>query len=141
MMRGLLTGLALLFLSVVGAQAQGCGNNNPNCIVPTAPLNTNNQQAASTAWVWNQFGSSGSFAPNFPVIHPTLTQSGCAPTHSILWADNNWCLNSDEIAFTSTDPSALLSFAPTGTPSAGTKSDQCCCRVSHRYPSQWQPLQ
>jgi hypothetical protein len=33
------------------AAAQGCGNNNPNCIVQTAPPGTNNQQAASTAFV------------------------------------------------------------------------------------------
>ena len=34
-----------------GAFAQGCGAQNPNCIVPTAPPGTNNNQAASTAFV------------------------------------------------------------------------------------------
>lgn len=33
------------------AYAQGCGQQNPNCIVPTAPVGTNNNQAASTAFV------------------------------------------------------------------------------------------
>jgi len=55
-------------------------------------------------------------APNYPVIHPTLTNSGAAPAHSLLWNDNNWILSLDEIAMNSTDPSALLSFTPTGTP-------------------------
>ena len=31
--------------------AQGCGQANPNCIVPTAPTGTSNNQAASTAFV------------------------------------------------------------------------------------------
>lgn len=33
------------------AHAQGCGPLNPNCIVPTAAFGTNNNQAASTAFV------------------------------------------------------------------------------------------
>jgi hypothetical protein len=33
------------------AIAQGCGPQNPNCIVPTAPAGTNNNQAASAAFV------------------------------------------------------------------------------------------
>jgi hypothetical protein len=33
------------------ALAQGCGPQNPNCIVPTAPPGTSNNQAASTAFV------------------------------------------------------------------------------------------
>lgn len=33
------------------AVAQGCGQANPNCIVPTAPPGTSNNQAASTAFV------------------------------------------------------------------------------------------
>jgi hypothetical protein len=32
------------------AFAQGCGPSNPNCIVSTAPVNSNNNQAASTAY-------------------------------------------------------------------------------------------
>lgn len=45
--------LAILFfaLSVSAAAAQGCGTNNPNCIVPTAPAGTSDNRAASTAFV------------------------------------------------------------------------------------------
>jgi hypothetical protein len=39
------------------ALAQGCGPQNPNCIVPTPPLGTNNNQAASTAFVQNAFAN------------------------------------------------------------------------------------
>jgi len=46
---------ALLFGLLLGgitpAAAQSCGLTNPNCIVPTAPPGTNNNQAASTAFV------------------------------------------------------------------------------------------
>src|SRR5215831_959786 len=44
----------LLFLGLFlpsGAHAQGCGSNNPNCIVPMAPSGDNSNRAASTAWV------------------------------------------------------------------------------------------
>lgn len=50
-MRILLFVLALLFFAPTLALAQGCGQQNPNCIVPTAPPGTNNNQAASTAFV------------------------------------------------------------------------------------------
>jgi hypothetical protein len=50
--------VAAIFVALVGfasapsaATAGGCGNQNPNCIVPTAPAGTNNNQAASTAFV------------------------------------------------------------------------------------------
>lgn len=62
---------------------------------------------------------STSVSPNFPVIHPTLTNSGCAPAHSLLWNDNDWCVSADALFFTSTDPSALLQFIPTGSPTNG----------------------
>jgi hypothetical protein len=39
------------------ASAQGCGPSNPNCIVPTAPPGTSNNQAASTAFVQNALSS------------------------------------------------------------------------------------
>lgn len=35
----------------ISVLAQGCGPSNPNCIVPTAPPSTSNNQAASTAFV------------------------------------------------------------------------------------------
>jgi hypothetical protein len=52
MRRGLLA--AGFLLAFVGAAfAQGCGN----CIVPTAPVGTSTNQAASTAFVQNQIGA------------------------------------------------------------------------------------
>lgn len=45
-------GIGLLFLVFCGpANSQGCGPQNANCIVPTAPPGTSNNQAASTAFV------------------------------------------------------------------------------------------
>jgi Pectate lyase superfamily protein len=49
-MKRLLLGL-LFSLWTTLVLAQGCGPTNPNCIVPTAPFGTNNNQAASTAFV------------------------------------------------------------------------------------------
>ncbi len=47
------------------ALAQGCGPTNPNCIVPTAPAGTRNNQAASTAFA--QTAASSPIAP-FAII-------------------------------------------------------------------------
>lgn len=44
-------GLLIFLCLTVVADAQGCGPANANCIVPTAPPGTNNNQAASTAFV------------------------------------------------------------------------------------------
>lgn len=46
----LILGAALIGLSTA-AMAQGCGPSNPNCIVPTPPPSTCNNQAASTQYV------------------------------------------------------------------------------------------
>lgn len=52
--------LAFLFLLVsTVAISQGCGPSNPGCIVPTAPPGTNNNQAASTAFVQNAVTGGG----------------------------------------------------------------------------------
>jgi len=49
--------LALAFsLFGTAAFAQGCGPQNPNCIVPTAPAGTSNNQAASTEFVNTAIG-------------------------------------------------------------------------------------
>lgn len=56
-MKALLGLILCLFSSA--ALAQGCGATNPNCIVPTAPFGTNNNQAASTAFVQGAVGSGG----------------------------------------------------------------------------------
>lgn len=45
--------LAGLFWFAPAAEAQGCGPSNPNCIVPTAPVGTSDNRAASTAFVQN----------------------------------------------------------------------------------------
>lgn len=58
---------ALFALAVVmclpeHGNAQGCGPPNPNCIVPTAPNGTNDNRAASTAFVQNAFAGGSSLA-------------------------------------------------------------------------------
>lgn len=50
---------AILWAIAGLAHAQGCGPQNPNCIVPTAPFGTNNNQAASTAFVQQNSGAAG----------------------------------------------------------------------------------
>jgi hypothetical protein len=50
-------GLSLLAGSPDAGRAQGCGSNNPNCIVPTAPLGTSDGRAASTKFVQNQIAA------------------------------------------------------------------------------------
>lgn len=52
-MKKILLVLAFLFAAAVPAAAQGCGPQNPNCIVPTAPPGTSDNRAASTAFVEN----------------------------------------------------------------------------------------
>lgn len=51
--RAALFASACLAISVIApeARAQGCGTQNPNCVVPTAPLGTSTNQAASTKFV------------------------------------------------------------------------------------------
>jgi hypothetical protein len=58
MIRRFISALGLLCALTVAASA-GCGSDNPNCIVPTAPPGTNNNQAASTAFVQNVFTGGG----------------------------------------------------------------------------------
>lgn len=56
--------LALASCQPAFAQGAGCGPQNPNCIVPTAPPGTNNDQAASTAFV--QAAVAGGGLPALP---------------------------------------------------------------------------
>lgn len=56
-MRRLWLAFAVLFGLTAAAAAQGCGQGNPNCIVPTAPAGTSNNQAASTAFVQGSVAS------------------------------------------------------------------------------------
>ena len=55
----ILIALFLLLASCGAAAAQGCGPQNPNCIVPTAPPGTSDNRAASTAFVQNATGGGG----------------------------------------------------------------------------------
>ncbi len=48
--------LVLSLFAADPAAAQGCGPQNPNCIVPTAPVGTSNNQAASTEFVNTAIG-------------------------------------------------------------------------------------
>ena len=76
--------LASIFVAGLtsGALAQGCGSANPSCIVPTAPAGTNDNRAASTAFVYN---STATFvAPGVTILSPS-TNGG------LLW-DNNGVL-------------------------------------------------
>ncbi|WP_439392318.1 hypothetical protein ACRQ5Q_22235 [Bradyrhizobium sp. PMVTL-01] len=52
-MKGLIAAatLAVAALALPGAARAGCGKENPNCIVSTAPLGTSDNRAASTAFV------------------------------------------------------------------------------------------
>lgn len=67
----ILVALFLLLASCGAAAAQGCGSQNPNCIVPTAPAGTSNNQAASTAFVQSAIGVSPTpgTAGNFPIYN------------------------------------------------------------------------
>src|SRR5262245_39690847 len=71
MIVAILAFLALLFATPVWAQ--GCGSQNPQCIVPTAPFGTSNNQAASTEFVQQNKGgaSAGLIIGSTPVVSGT----------------------------------------------------------------------
>lgn len=59
-----LTAAALILCFGDKASAQGCGTQNPNCVVPTPSVGTNNDRAASTAFVQqNALNTSGLLVP------------------------------------------------------------------------------
>lgn len=58
-MRTSFLALLLVIISCTAASAQGCGPQNPGCIVPTAPHGTSNNQAASTAFVQDAVSGAG----------------------------------------------------------------------------------
>lgn len=85
-MARIVAALAFLLLSCCGALA-GCGSSNPNCVVPTAPPGTNNNQAASTAFVNAEPVSPGQLPPGVPTntlitvtANRTLLPSDCGST-------------------------------------------------------------
>ena len=55
---GYALGLILTGAAIAWAQGGGCGQGNPNCVVPTPPLTDNSNRAANTSWV-NQLFSGG----------------------------------------------------------------------------------
>jgi hypothetical protein len=68
----------------------GCGPSNPNCIVPTAPVGTNNNQAASTAFVMNQINLAVASVSNVDgsiTVAPTTgaVQIGINAAHANTW--------------------------------------------------------
>jgi Pectate lyase superfamily protein len=80
LLSAILIALAAFVFSSNSSRAQGCGQQNPNCIVPTAPAGTNNNQAASTAFVQKAVGGGSTlpvskggtgdttFTPNLPLV-------------------------------------------------------------------------
>lgn len=99
-MRKLALALGFLLCLSVGALAQGCGPQNPNCIVPTAPFGTNNNQAASTAFV------QAAIAALIPF--PTPTRAG----DIIYWNGTAWTTLAGNNSGT-----GLLTEGSSGTPS------------------------
>jgi hypothetical protein len=82
LMRQILLGL---FLSLFGtlAHAQGCGPQNPNCIVPTAPVGTSNNQAASTEFVQLSIPAAGQPLTKTDDTNVTVTLGG-SPTTALV---------------------------------------------------------
>lgn len=73
-MKNILLALVFLIGSALPAAAQGCGPQNPNCIVPTAPVGTCDSRAASTAYACQ--AGSGLVAPGTPGQIPTYNPPG-----------------------------------------------------------------
>ena len=69
-----------LAVSITAAAAQGCGQSNPNCIGPTAPIGTNNNQFATTKFVLQN--ASGTGAGPYPQTVSGTTISGGIPYFS-----------------------------------------------------------
>lgn len=82
-MKKLLLALVLSLLSSA-ALAQGCGPQNPNCAVPTAAAGTNNNRAASTAFVQAAIASGGT-AGTIALAAGTITTSNPALNITQTW--------------------------------------------------------
>jgi len=74
---GYALGLILTGAAVVWAQGGGCGQGNPNCVVPTPPVTDNSNRAANTSWV-NLYFLSGIINAilNNLTVNGTLTANG-----------------------------------------------------------------
>src|ERR1700733_8432357 len=74
-----------LWLALIGAAvAQGCGPQNPNCVVPTPPPGDNSDRAANTAWV-NANGGGGT--PALPSANIFVGSSSNVATARALSGD------------------------------------------------------
>lgn len=104
---------AILFGFVDAAAAQGCGPQNPNCIVPTAPPGTSNNQAASTAFV--QAATTGLNGTNGQVL---VGVTG-APAQMATLSKDCTITNAGVITCTKTNNVAFAPSATTDTTNAG----------------------
>lgn len=108
-MRSLWLALALLIGLTAAACAQGCGAANPNCVVPTAPLGTSNNRAASTAFVVN------ALAGSIPATHYDflIGNASAIAVATALAGDCTYgasgivCLSTNGVAFTSAATTAI----------------------------------
>lgn len=124
MIRALLVALALLAGASVPAAAQGCGPSNPNCTVPTAANGTNDNRAASTAFVQNAFaGGTKLPLPNTQIYVGDITGHAAAVAMSgdctIANTGAIICLKTNGVAFgpfaTSTDAKNNIANFNSGT--------------------------
>lgn len=131
----LLLATILLFASCITAAAQGCGNTNPNCIVPTAPVGTSNNQAASTQFVQQNVAG---FLPSLQPAqvlgnNGTVGAPAAATPARLQYPATNFYVNSS--------PSATATCGSAGgsTCSAGSDSNNCltpgnaCLTLQHVY--------
>ena len=120
---GYALGLVLTGAVIAWAQGGGCGQGNPNCVVPTPPVSDNSNRAANTSWV-NQLFSGGLLNPFFN----TLTAS--AIVDSKLTTPGSICNSSTGIFFSTSSgfcPGqggsiivSSISFSPTVSGIVGT---------------------
>jgi len=93
---------ALLLGAAVPAAAQGCGPSNPNCIVPTAPPGTDNNQAASTAFVQQALSGSINLPENEILVGNTAGIATAVPMSgdcTVLHTGAVTCLKTNGVAF------------------------------------------
>jgi hypothetical protein len=131
----------LAFAAVPGAQAQGCGPSNPNCIMPTAPNGTSDKRGATTEFVQKAFAGGSSLPPiatgsvlgntsgstASPTAQPIIPWSapfhdgsgGTSAGHNLVWADLPPSFTADYFDMASGNPSLLYALTIAGAPAAG----------------------
>lgn len=100
---------------------QGCGPSNPNCIVPTAPVGTSNNQAASTAFVQQNV------AGFLPTTQPNQVLGNNGTTAAPAFAINARTQLPNAKFYINSSPSATATCGPAGasTCAAGNDSNNC----------------